>query len=93
MTEKRTMVITPTSGILPSLYCLMPNQKVIAKVPYMPIMDGDIIKPIKGAAVFSFLAALSNASSCCLANFASAPKATTMRIEEKISNDVAEASS
>jgi len=93
MTENRTTTIVPTSMFLPSEYCLMPNQNAIAKVPYCPIIMGDITRPMRGAALASLVAALSNKASCNLANFASAPNAATMRMDENISKAIAEASS
>lgn len=71
----------------------MPNQNVRPNVEYMAIMEGDIIKPMRGATFFSLFAALSRSKACCLSSLAWAPKATTTRIEEKISNARAEASS
>lgn len=77
----------------PRVYCLIPNQKVSANVAYMEKKDGDIMSPIIGPALFSFLAALSSRSACWLASFDSAPNAAIMRIEENISKDKADASS
>ena len=92
MTENRTTTMVPTSP-LPSEYCLIPNQNAIANVPYIPIIMGDMTRPIRGAALRSFVAALSSKASCNLANFASAPNAVRMRTDENISKAMAEASS
>jgi hypothetical protein len=92
MTENSTTTMSPTF-ILPRLYCRIPNQKHRAKVPYMLIIMGDIMSPIKGAFFLFVFAALSRRAACCLASLASAPNATMMRIDENISKAKAEACS
>jgi hypothetical protein len=91
MEDATYTTMSPMSDVCPRSNCRTPNQKVSPKVPYIAIMDGAITRPIQGATLVPCFLAWSKSTLCCFASFACAPNAATIRIEENISYDTAEA--